>query len=92
MGVPGLSKALKPYSTPTTVGCKTDGCTEHRPQYDGRRAVIIDGPSFAYCIYQRVIAQKPEWLTAIEAIPSYDELGMGAIAFLHELERYGLVM
>lgn len=92
MGVPGLSKALKPYSVSTTVGCKTAGCIQHQPQHGGQIYMVIDGPSFAYCIYQRVIAAKAEWLTAIEAIPSYDEVGNGAIAFLEVLENYGVEM
>lgn len=91
MGIPGLSKPLKPYAVATTVGCKTSLCEEHKPAHsEWNRGIIIDGPSFAYSIYHRLIIQKPEWLTAVEAMPSYEELGQGAIAFLNELEDYGL--
>ena len=91
MGVPGLSKPLKPYAVSTTVGCKTPLCEEHKPAHsESSRNIIIDGPSFAYSIYHRLIVQKPEWLTAVEAMPSYEELGQGAIAFLNEMVDYGL--
>ena len=93
MGIPGLSKHLKPYAVSATAGCKTPHCEEHKPAHsDSTRDIIIDGPSFAYSIYHRLIIQKPEWLTAVEAMPSYEELGQGAIAFLNEFEDYGLKM
>ena len=92
MGVPGLSKALKPYSTPNIVGCKNVECYQHRLQNDSKRAIIVDGPSFAYCIYRKITTQKPDWLRAIDTVPTYEELGIGAIAFLDELRYYGLVM
>ena len=91
MGIPGLSKPLKPYAVATTIGCKTPHCSEHKPAHsESSRNIIIDGPSFAYSIYHRLIVQKPEWLTAVEAMPSYSELGQGALAFLNEMEDYGL--
>lgn len=91
MGIPGLSKPLKPYAVSTTVGCKTLLCSEHKPApSESSINIIIDGPSFAYSIYHRLIVQKPEWLTAVEAMPSYEELGQGAVAFLDEMEEYGL--
>ena len=91
MGIPGLSKPLKPYAVSTTIGCKTQHCSEHKPALsESSRNIIIDGPSFAYSIYHRLIIQKPEWLTAVEAMPSYQEVGQGALAFLDEMEDYGL--
>ena len=93
MGIPGLSKPLKHYAVSTTAGCKTPHCEEHKPaDSDSTRNIMIDGPSFAYSIYHRLIIRKPEWLTAVEAMPSYEELGQGAVAFLNELEGYGLKM
>lgn len=38
------------------------------------------------------MAHKPEWVSAIEAMPSYYELGNGAVAFLDELENFGLLV
>lgn len=93
MGIPGLSKPLKPYAVSEVVGCKTPNCEKHHSQSAGRSSkIIIDGPAFAYAIYQRLVIQKPDWLNALEAIPSYDEVGKGALAFLDELESYGLTM
>ena len=90
MGIKGLSKDLESYAIPTTLGCKAPGCENHRKGQPSR--IVIDGPSFAYCIYQRLVRGKPEWLTAVESIASYHELGTGALAFLDELESYGVVM
>ena len=90
MGIPGLSKPLESYAVPTVIGCKALGCEEHRNGQPSR--IVIDGPSFAYCIYHRLVREKPERLTAMESIASYHELGNGALAFLDELESYGLIM
>lgn len=92
MGVPGLSKVLETYAVFTTIGCKALGCERHPPHSSQRSKIVIDGPSFAYCIYHRLIREKPDWLTAVEIMPSYDEVGNGALAFLNELESYGVVM
>lgn len=87
-----MSKPLEAYATSTTIGCKTLGCDRHPPFNGQRIKAVIDGPSFAYCIYHRLIREKPDWLTAVEIVPSYDEVGKGALAFLNELESYGVVM
>lgn len=92
MGIPGMSKPLEAYATSTTIGCKTLGCDRHPPFNGQRIKAVIDGPSFAYCIYHRLIREKPDWLTAVEIVPSYDEVGKGALAFLNELESYGVVI
>lgn len=92
MGIPGLSKSLETYAVSTIIGCKTLGCERHSPRNGHHSKIVIDGPSFAYCIYHRLIRQQPEWLTAVEIIPSYNEVGKGALAFLDELESYGVVM
>ena len=90
MGISGLSKDLQSYAVPTILGCKTLGCERHRKGQPSR--IVIDGPSFAYCIYHRPVLEKSEWLTAVERIASYHELRNGALAFLDELESYGVVM
>ena len=92
MGIHGLSKVLETYAVSTTIGCKTLGCERHPPRNGQRSKIVIDGPSFAYCIYHRLIRGKPDWLTGVEIIPSYDEVGNGALAFLNELESDGAVM
>lgn len=87
-----MSKPLETYAVSTIVGCKTPECERH-PSHNGRRIeIVVDGPSFAYCIYHRLIREKPDWLTAVEILPSYDEVGKGALAFLNEVESYGVVM
>ncbi|KAM0806018.1 XPG domain containing-domain-containing protein [Usnea florida] len=90
MGISRLSKNLEPYAVPTILGCKALGCEKHHKGQPSR--IVIDGPSFAYCIYHRLVVEKPEWLTAVESIASYHELRNGALAFLDELESYGVVI
>ena len=92
MGIPGLSKRLENYAVSTIIGCKTEGCERHTFQTGQPSRIVIDGPSFAFCIYYRLIQAKPEWLTALEIIPSYEEVGNGALAFLNELESYRVIM
>ena len=92
MGVPGLPKALEAYAVSTIIGCKTPGCERHLSHNSQRSQVVIDGPSFAYYIYHRQIRQMPDWLTAVEIMLSYDEVGNDALAFLNGLESYGVVM
>ena len=93
MGVPGLSKALKAYAVPTVFGCKDPSCEKHSPHSDfSSTNVIIDGPSFAYCVYNRLNAHKSAQLSALEAVPSYRDIGNGAMTFLNELENHGLLV
>lgn len=93
MGIPRLALHLQPYASSTVVGCQTPDCERHKCQ-DGRQSnqIIIDGPSFAFCIFNRLFVRKPVSLDPMKMMPSYDEVGKGALAFLEQLESYGLVM
>lgn len=93
MGISGLTKHLQPYAVSTVVGCQTPDCARHKGQ-GARRSnrIIIDGPSFAYCIFNRLFVHKPISGDTMKMMPSYDEVGKGALAFLEQLESYGLVM
>ncbi|CAD6566988.1 MAG: hypothetical protein ASARMPREDX12_009207 [Alectoria sarmentosa] len=93
MGIPRLALHLQPYASSTVVGCQTPNCERHKVQ-DGRQSnrIIIDGPSFAYCIFNRLFVRKPVSLDPMKMMPSYDEVGKGALAFLEQLESYGLVI
>lgn len=93
MGISGLTKHLQSYAVSTAVGCQTPNCERHKG-HDARQSnqIIIDGPSFAFCIFNRLFVNKPDSLDTLEMMPSYDEVGKGALAFLAQLESYGLVM
>lgn len=93
MGIPHLAQLLQPYAVPTVVGCKTPGCERHRlGQGTPERQIIIDGPGLAYHVYNKILAYKPRTLNAVDAIPTYSEIGNAAISFLDELASYGLRM
>ncbi|MCJ1277998.1 hypothetical protein MMC21_005812 [Puttea exsequens] len=88
MGVPGLTTALRPYSSSTAVGCKTENCHQHRTQIGEKpNTIIIDGPCFAHHIYNILTSQRR---ASLDNLPSYKELGDEAIAYLDELQSYGL--
>lgn len=88
MGILRLFSHLHTLAIPRTLGCKTSGCDEHRI----RPKIIIDGPSLAFYINYRILAQRPSSMNPIDAIPSYTELGKATLAFLEELQRHGALM
>lgn len=93
MGIPRLTSYLSPYAKPTILGCQKKDCPMHSFSIDcSRSRVILDGPAFAYTIYGRLIAGKADYLGPLAAVPSYDEVGKAALAFLGELEKCGVVM
>lgn len=91
MGIPHLTRLLQPHAIPTVVGCKTPQCKKHRFQRGASlQQIIIDGPGLAYHVYQKILDQKPRTINALDAMPTYSELGYATIALLNELESYGL--
>ena len=93
MGIPRLTSYLSPYAVSTVLGCQKPGCLQHRlDDTDQSNEVIIDGPSFAYTIYERLIKNKPSYLDALGALPSYHETGLAFVWFLAELEKCGIIM
>ena len=92
MGIPHLSQFLEPFAVNRLLGCKTSGCEEHRHKFDNPRHLVIDGPGLAYHIYYKIQGHKDGSLNAIDALPTYTEIGHVFLAFLRELEEYGLTM
>ena len=88
MGIPRMFSHLQTLAVPQTLGCKTSGCGEHL----NLQNIIIDGPSLAFYINYRILAQRSSSINSLDAIPSYIELGLATIAFLNELRSYGAVM
>lgn len=86
MGIPSLTAKLQPYGASAQLG------TYHRTKSQETSKVIIDGPSLAYHIYDRLLACKPASLNAWDAIPSYEELGRGTLVFLDALRDHNVVM
>ena len=90
MGIPHLTPLLQPYSTPTILGCKTPQCKLHPTAPP--RSLIIDGPALAYHVYHKLLAHKPERLGALDAVPSYGEMGEAVLGWLGEVEGFGVGM
>ena len=92
MGIPRLTSFLSPYVVTTVLGCDKPACEKHSSSVNDRsNQVIIDGPAFAYLIYDRLVAHKSDHLDVLAAVPSYDEVGNAALAFLSHLEECGVI-
>ena len=85
MGIPRLSHHLEPYSSPLDLGCNEVKCKKRRQQ---RSKVIIDGPSLAHHVYQKLLTSKTDGY----ALPSYDDAGKATTLLLDELQVHGLEM
>lgn len=93
MGIPRLTSYIAPYAVTTVLGCDKPGCQQHSPPVTGRsNKVVIDGPALAYAIYDRLTVQEVDHLNVLATVPTYDEVGQAALAFLFELEKRGVIM
>lgn len=89
MGIPRLTSYLQPYFTSTVLGCSNHDCSLHKKRSTG---LIIDGPGLIYAIYYRLLAWKPASLNALDAQPSYREIGNATVQFLEQLTACGIAM
>jgi len=87
MGIKTLTSKLDPYCTYQTLSCSNAGCA-HNARI-ASKGVIIDGPGLAYFIHNQLLGQNGG-RNALEALPSYAELGSAVILYLSDLERFGL--
>ena len=90
MGIPRLITYLQPYATAVELG-RCFSATEDIDE-SALCSVIVDGPGFAYHIYYRLLAWRHESCSAINAAPSYEEIGEAALLFLNELEKHNITM
>ena len=86
MGIPRLTTQISPYGEPVTWTKQEQDATNHQGD------VIIDGPSFAYYIHKLCLANKSNARNALEALPTYPELGEAAITWLKQIETFGFRM
>jgi len=52
--------------------------------------LIIDGPAFAYFIYYQCLSSAAHAANALEAVPSYAQLAEAVVAWLIEVEDFGV--
>lgn len=90
MGIPRLTTQISPYGVPITYKKQAQGSLEVVAESAGD--VIIDGPSFAYYIHKLCLTTKSNARNALEALPTYPELGETAVEWLRQLETFGLRM
>ncbi|MCJ1472540.1 hypothetical protein MMC13_001189 [Lambiella insularis] len=89
MGIPRLTSLLQPYFLETVIGCSNKDCQSHTHR---SRPFVIDGPGLAYVVYYRLLASKPIYVNAVDAQPSYHEIGQAILIFLQNLTHCGLTM
>lgn len=93
MGIPRLTSYIAPYAVTTVLGCDKPRCQQHSPLVVGRsNKVIVDGPALVYAIYDRLTVQEVDHVNVLAAVPTYDEVGQAALAFLSELEKCSIIM
>ena len=93
MGIPRLISLLQPYAVSAVLGCKASHSSEHISNHpDEHNKVTIDGPGLAYHIFYALLAHKSHSLNALDAAPSYADIGQSVVIFLEELQHYGLTM
>ena len=82
MGIPHLTHSLSPYGDKVVL-----------PQHPAsHQNAIIDGPSLAYHVFSVCIARRTGARNALEATPTYQELGQAAVNWFEQIETYGLKM
>jgi len=84
MGIPHLLNHLRSYASPFALPSDEKVANES--------TAIIDGPGLAYHAYHRALSRRTNARNALEAAPSYDELGHIAVAWLKTLEQHDLSM
>ena len=92
MGIPRLISHLQPYFLSATLGSRSSGCVKFDVGSSEKCIIIIDGPGLAFFIYYRLLANKSASLNAIDAVPTYDEIGKSFLIFLAELRAFGLTV
>ncbi|CAD0101252.1 unnamed protein product [Aureobasidium mustum] len=80
MGIPHLTHSLSPYGDKVVL-------PQHPANHEN---AIIDGPSLAYHVFYVCIARRTSARNALEATPTYQELGQAAVNWLEQIEQYGL--
>lgn len=89
MGIPRLTQHLSPYATKVVF--------QHQDaSHDGEQRmatrVVIDGPALAYHVYYVCLSRHGKARNALEAIPSYHDIGSATVRWLEQFEEYGFSM
>lgn len=85
MGIPRLTALLHPFAT------QVEWKRQHAdPSPNASPQVLIDGPALAYFIYHQCLSSEAIAANALEAAPSYAKLAETVVAWLDEIEEFGV--
>lgn len=87
MGISYLTKHLLPYAETVSLGRCADQVEPPRVQ-----AVVIDGPSLVYHIYDRLLASTDPSCDVLDVQPTCDEVSRGVVSCLLQMARLGVEM
>jgi len=85
MGIPRLTALLHPYATQVEWKRQQGISSRTTPP-----KLIIDGPALAYFIYHQCLSSAAHAANALEAVPSYAQLAESVVAWLSEIEDFGV--
>lgn len=88
MGIPHLTRQLKPYAEVVWFGSPNTGQNETKQV----TSVVIDGPALVYHVYFCLLSRMEEWLNPIDAQPSSNEVSIGVMTFLLHLRDIGVTV
>ena len=92
MGIPHLTRLLHPHATSIEFSAAPTR-DEHGVVLESASRncdAVVDGPALAYHAYSRALALRSTARNALEAIPSYREVGDVAVAWLDLLQEHGI--
>lgn len=82
MGIPRLTGHMQPHGTKIVF-------PQQAASSDQAEHAIIDGPSLAYHCFYACQSRRGNARNALEATPSYRELGEAVLSWLQQIEQYG---
>lgn len=87
MGISHLTKHLLPYAETVSLG-RQNGQDEPPRVH----AVVIDGPSLVYHVYDRLLAWTDPSCDILDVQPTCDEVSRGVVSCLLQLADLGVEM
>ncbi|ETI22249.1 hypothetical protein G647_06322 [Cladophialophora carrionii CBS 160.54] len=89
MGIQRLLQDLLPYAERVVLGASPRSATETTHV----EALIVDGPSLVYFVYNRLLAYHClNCLTSFALPPTYDEINQGVRQVLDDLQIHGITI
>lgn len=87
MGISRLTKHLLPYAE--TISLARQNGQDEPPRV---HAVVIDGPSLVYHVYNHLLASTNPSCDLLDVQPTCDEVSRGVVSYLLQLADLGVEM